>query len=504
MDVILAYNRYLGEHGRKTEALYRSLREGIVNGELTAGTKLPPSRKLAELCDVSRGVATQAYDMLYAEGFVRMEGGSGTFVCYHPAELGTHAEHTATGTTAAQDCRSADIAVSEWAMRLEPVQGSHVGVANAGYQDTLILEADVIDYEVTSSVPELFPAEEWKKVMYAEMRETIRPQHEQPTGEYRPLSEAIARELARERGIHADASQLIITNGSMQAIALLAMLLVSPGDGVVLENPTYPGIARAVQAAGGRIITADVDERGIVPADWQAKLLFVTPTRQFPTGAVLSAERRKELLEWANRRGAVIIEDDYDSTFRWRVRPVEPLKALDREDRVIYVGTFSKTMLGELRIGYTLLPKALTELFRRAKMLFEPMPSGLIEQRALAAFIAGGGYERHLRRMRRICGRRLNDLREAAGSKLGKLFQFVDTDAGLHMYAKWLGEPADYERLKAVCSEAGVRWSDGKRYWLNGKSEGECALFGFAHLTESQIEEGVSRIETAALKLFGY
>ncbi|UVI28667.1 MocR-like pyridoxine biosynthesis transcription factor PdxR [Paenibacillus spongiae] len=502
MNLILAYNRYYEEHGKKTEALYRSLREEIVSGGLPAGTRLPPSRKLAEMCEVSRGVVNQVYDMLYAESYVRMESGSGTFAAYDSAQ----------GSSRIGDLgRQADIAVSEWAKRLMPITsaadeaGTRMAIVESPPKPGQGMKA--IDFEITSLAPGLFPAEEWKKVMYAEIRETVNPQAGTAAGEGEgcpPLSEAIARELIRERGIHADASRLVLTNGSMQAIALLAMLLVSPGDAVVLENPTYPGIARAVRAAGGHIIAAKVDDRGIIPADWPAKLLFVTPTRQFPTGAVLSAERRKALLEWANRRGAVIIEDDYDSTFRWGGRPVEPLKALDREDRVVYIGTFSKTMLGELRIGYALLPEALTDLFRRAKLLFEPVPSGLTGQRALAAFISGGGYERHMRRMRRICGRRRICLRETAGRKLERWFHFAGTDAGLHMYATWRGERAEYERLKSACQAAGVSWTDGGRYWLDKNGEAAAsALFGFAHLTEAQIEEGVNRIERAALHVTG-
>jgi GntR family transcriptional regulator/MocR family aminotransferase len=322
-----------------------------------------------------------------------------------------------------------------------------------------------------------------------------------PLEGYMPLREAIAHELRRSRGIEAEPSHLFITNGSMQAIALLTLLLVSPGSPVVLENPGYPGTRSAVRATGGSVIAAPVDDCGIVPADWPAQLLFVTPTRHFPSGAVLTASRRMELLEWAGRRGAVIVEDDYDSELRWGGRPAEPLKALDREGRVVYLGTFSKTMYSDLRIGYVVLPESLVEPFRRAKALLEPVPSGIAEQRALANFMASGGYARHLRRMRRVCGRRLTHFQEAMNGRLERWFRWVETDAGLHLYAQWRGEADGYDRFQAECGNEGVRWTDGGRFWI-GKREYCTALFGFAHLPEEMIELGASRMEAVAKSLF--
>ena len=202
------------------------------------------------------------------------------------------------------------------------------------------------------------------------------------------------------------------------------------------------------------VLTAPVDDDGIVPEDWEAKLLFVTPTRQFPSGAVLSASRRLKLLDWASRRDAIIVEDDYDSELRWNGRPVEPLKALDRDHRVVYIGTFSKTMFVNLRIGYVVLPQSLVEIFRRAKSLTKPQPSGMAEQRALAHFMMSGGYAGHLRRLRRNCGRRLIHFREEM-RRLERWFRFVPADAGLHMYAQWRGAAEEYAIFKAACEADG-------------------------------------------------
>lgn len=171
----------------------------------------------------------------------------------------------------------------------------------------------------------------------------------------------------------------------MQAIALAAQLLLNPGDRIVMENPGYAGAARAFQAIGGICVHAPVDGHGIIPDDWDAKLLMVTPNRQFPTGSVLTLERRQQLLAWATERNSLILEDEYDSVFRHRGKSLEPLKALDREGRVIYVGSFASTLLPHIRIGYAVLPLSLTPLFTRAIALYEPYPSNLLEQRTLAA-----------------------------------------------------------------------------------------------------------------------
>jgi len=525
MDFNRAYERYYNEYGKKAESLFRAIRESIVEGGLAEGMRLPPTRKLAALYEISRGAVTEAYERLYAEGLVKTEAGNGTFVSRHPqASSASGAKSEPQSQEQIQKSvpskAAAEITLSKWAKRLQHIhtlnttntaaaveyemsQPTTVNVVGATDQRKLS-PLEPIDFSVVSADAGLFPVDEWKKVMYAEIRDTVKEYPQLAASEgYLPLREAIAGGLRRDRGMHANPDQIVLTNGSMQAITLLAMLLLSPGDDVVLENPTYPGIQQAIFTAGGRIGGAPVDAEGIIPQDWDAKLLLVTPTRHFPTGAALSIGRRKQLLDWANRRNAIIIEDDYDSTFSWGGRRLESLKAMDEEDRVIYVGTFSCAMLRDQRVGYVWLPQVLVEPFRRAKMLFEPKATGIIEQRALAAFIASGSYERHMRRVRRVCGRKLVILREALAGKLNQWFRFVHGNAGLHVYAEWLGDAVEYERLKSVCETFGVSWADSRRYWLAGIERGQKpgALFGFAHLTEGQIVEGAARIELLARQL---
>ncbi|GGG51540.1 MocR-like pyridoxine biosynthesis transcription factor PdxR [Paenibacillus radicis (ex Gao et al. 2016)] len=478
--------------GTKTEALFLAVRDLIITGALHGSERLPSSRRLAEQLELSRGLVNQVYEMLVAEGFARTERGSGTFVAYVRPSL----QHSASPSKAA-------IPLSSWAKRLRSEQ------LTTGSGEKAHSRAE-IDFSSGQSDVSLFPWDDWRTLMFEQVRRLFEQERYEPSEleGSRSLREAIAQELRRERGIVASAGDIVITSGSMYAIALLSMLLIEPGSKVVVENPSYDGIRRAVEAAGGRPLYAAVDDYGIVPEPWDARLLFVTPSRQFPTGVALDPQRRKQLLEWASAHEAVIIEDDYDSEFRWGGRPSEPLKALDYEGRVVYVGTFSKTMFRELRLGYAVVPESLREPMRLAKHWLEPHSSGVAEQRALAAFMASGLYSRHLRRQRRLYGRRLLKFREEADRHLGGLFRFKPSDAGLHRYAEWTGAAADFERLRAACLQASVKWSSCEPYWIaetkNGiKASGGRlgALFTFAHLDEADIAEGLRRIGDCWRKL---
>lgn len=475
----LAYERYYMDMNRKAEALFAALRELIVDGVLVDGERLPSTRKLAELYTMSRGSVNQAYDMLYAEGFVRSDAGSGTFVAYRQPDFAFMGQPA-----------GAQLTLSVWAERLSAVPER---IADADRQ------VRGIEFTIGQTDKLTFPLDEWKTVMFEQVRDMMERNREDSfkSEGHQPLREAIMHELRRDRGIIADSEDIVITSGSMYALGLLTMLLINPGDAVVLENPSYDGIQRAVQAAGGLVVKGEVDDNGIVPRDWQSKLLFVTPSRQFPTGVQLSGDRKTQLLEWASRRGAVIVEDDYDSEFRHGGRPSEPLKALDREGRVVYIGSFSKTMYTDIRLGYAIVPQSLREPLRRAKYMLEPHPSSIAEQRALAAFMASGQYSRHLRRQRRIYGRRLLHFREEAERLMNGLFRFIPSDAGLQQYAIWQGEAADYERLRQASRSKGVIWSSGDSYWLEksaNTNKVQSALFGFAHLSEAEITEGLQRI----------
>ncbi|MBO9605580.1 MAG: PLP-dependent aminotransferase family protein [Paenibacillaceae bacterium] len=477
MELQLAYQSHLQRYGTKYEALYHAVRETIVTGLVPYGAKLPSSRELAATYGLSRGTVNQVYDMLAAEGYVTAGVGSGTFAAFLEREAGLEATDLAA------------IRLSAWGER----------VALAAQDSGRAFPAAVGGAGAVRFAPGLpdaasFPQREWARCLYAAAREQLRMERAEAFAAqgHLPLREAIAAHLRRTRGMDADAERIVVTGGSMQAIALLAQLLAGADDGVVVEEPGYSGIRAAVAAAGGRLVPAPVDGHGIVVADWQAKLAFVTPGRQYPTGAVLPLERRQALLAWAGQRGAFVVEDDYDSEFRHRGRPVEPLQVLDEEGRVVYIGTFSKTMPPELRIGFVLLPQRLVRPFVAAKRLFEPHPASLLEQRALAAFMSGGMYERHLRRMKRIYGRRFALLGGLLREKLADRFEVVPSDAGLHLFAWWTGTQEAYGPYREACRAAGVEWSDGGSDMAPGHRPFAC--FGFADLPEERIREGIERM----------
>jgi len=490
MHFQIPYHGYRDRHPTKMLALYHALRDSIVNGVLPYRTKLPSSRELAALYGVSRGTVNQVYDMLAAEGYVVCEVGRGTFVAYRLQQERTRETATTKGA----------YTLSDWGRRAQAQPyPRYSGV-------TVRPDAPRrVDFHVF--VPDLdrFPLEEWNRCLYAQARE-MGGKDSRAYGNLAKiqgdaeLRECIAQYLRRARGIAADAEQIIVVSGSMQAIALTAQLLVNASDTVVVENPGFVGIQRAVQTVGGICLPTDVDAYGIVPADWEAKLLFVTPGRQFPTGAVLSLERRQRLLDWAYDKGAVIVEDDYDSEFRHRGKSLEPLKVLDRQDRVIHIGSFSKTLLPGVRIGYAVVPKALTDAFVKAKALYELLPAGVLEQRTLAAFMASGQYEKHLRRMKRIYGRKFEWLNDRLRSELSEWFDWVESDAGLHIFGWWKGTGQQYELYREQCSAAGIRWSDTEATVAGERRYG--AMFHFPHLSEEDITYGVIMMKQAAEYVF--
>lgn len=482
-DFHLPLNLYLERYPHKNTALYHALKDMIASGKLEYGAKLPSSRELGGLYKLSRGIVSLVYEMLASEGYVVSEVGRGTYVAFRRGGLPGKEEQAA---------RPAACELSAWGRRIAelPTRKSEDGPRPA------------IDFAVGYSDRSHFPAADWNRMLFAQVRGMADSYYGDKFAAlgHMPLREAICRHLLRARGVEADPSSVAIVNGSMQAIALIAQLLIEPGQAAVVENPGYPGTLSAIAAAGGRPVAAAVDGHGLIPADWDAKLVFVTPARQFPTGAVLSLERRQRLLAWAYERGAIVVEDDYDSEFRHRGRPIEPLKVLDRQDRVAYIGTFTRTMMHHFRIGYAVLPSALREPFARARQLFEPHPTSILEQRALAAFMNGGDYERHLRRMGRVYSRKFELLRGELARKLPELFDPAPADAGLHLFARWRRSAGEYETFRRECRNEGVLWSDGTGYYVEKPAPSAC--IGFAHVSEEEIVEGIARMRAAADRMF--
>jgi GntR family transcriptional regulator / MocR family aminotransferase len=470
--------------------LYEALRAAILSGRLGPGQKVPSTRALASSLGVSRSTVTQSYEQLLGEGYLQAEVGSGTFVSRQlPEELG-HAP------------------------KVEPPWPERAGGLPelSRYGASLLQSATIrapgpeaaIDFRPGRPALDVFPWRVWRRLLLRHLRaaETAMLDYaEAPLG-HRPLREELARFLARSRAVSCTAEQVLMVNGSQQAIDLVTRVLVEPGQVVALEDPGYLGARRAFLAQGARVAPVPVDGDGLEvealsrsPAV-QARLVYVTPSHQFPTGGTLALPRRLELLAWAERSGAVLVEDDYDNEYRYGGRPVPALQGLGRGAPVIYVGTFSKVLFPALRLGYVVAPPGLADVLGRAKALADRQ-SPLLEQYALADFVAEGHLERHLRRMRTLYAGRRRVLEEALEEAFGGRVEVLGDRAGMHLTARIETGLADEEAVRRAHA-AGVGLGSLAPYCLEAQRPGEF-LFGYASLGERLIREGVRRLAQALL-----
>ncbi|MBN8217260.1 MAG: PLP-dependent aminotransferase family protein [Spirochaetes bacterium] len=453
----LALGRPLRDHPKKYLALFHALRDLIRGGALPFATPLPSSRSLAKWHGLSRGTVNRAYEMLASDGDVSARRGSATRVSWRAP--------TAPGPRA-----SAPITFSHWARRLP----SGPLVPPASWESP---------FQPGHLDPGLFPRSEWRYWLRRAVRDA-NPSRWAPILGVPELREAIAGDLGRRRGLRVDAEQVAIVHGSLQAIALLCQLLLDPGGEAVMENPGYAGIQRAIRLSGGRVRYAGLDAKGVLPGPWSARLAFLTPARQFPTGVVTTTERRHQILAWAARRGALLVEDDYDAEFRRAGVPLEPLHILAPE-RVVHLGSFSRTLSPFLRLGYAVLPQALVEPFRRAREAFEQQSATWIEQTALAGFIRSGAYARHLRRANRAYALRHAAMAEGLARHLSGVFLPWPSDTGLHTYAEYTRGAPGFQRLLDGCARRGIHLADARRFHF--KDPVPSAIFSFAQLPPQRI-----------------
>ncbi len=322
-----------------------------------------------------------------------------------------------------------------------------------------------------------------------------------PPAGRRELREAIATRLRRLRGINADPDTIVVVNGAQQALDLICRVLLDPGDRVLMEEPHYTGARCALMAAGAALVFSPVDEHGIriprlVARSRPFRLAYVTPSHQFPTGAVLSMERRWELLKWASRVGAFIVEDDYDGEYRYDGPPMPALGGLDRQGCTIYVGTFSKILFPSLRLGYLVLPRPLVEPFLATKAIADT-GTATLEQLALADFIAAGHFDRHLRRTTASNAARRRALVEALHEEFRGRAEVCGANAGLHVLMWLKGRPIQDAGGKAERVGVGMYTVD-PFYAVPPERTG--MLLGFAPLRERDIREGIRLLAGALMK----
>ena len=460
--------------------LYQALRERILDGRLPGSTRLPASRDLAGLLGISRNTVMRAFDQLYAEGYVEGRVGAGTFV----AGLGA----TAAPLSIAQ-------AGSAQTNALQLLQQHHLNPPLNGPPRAFRVGVPAFD---------LFPFETWARLTARFWRKPspARLGYGDPAGDLR-LRELIAAYLRNSRGLHCDPAQVVVTSGAQQAISLCAQLLVSPGAQVAVENPGYRAAGHALAVAGAQLRGVAVDSDGLDTAELAriagCKLVYVTPSHQYPTGVTLSLARRLELLEWAQRNDGLIIEDDYDGEYRYSGTPLAPLAALDRQGRVLYVGTFCKIAFPALRLGYLVLPPALAEAFARRRAL-DMRHSEIGTQAVMAEFIAAGHFQRHIRRMRAAARARRDALLAGWPSAIEGCTTLPPVHAGLHLCVR-VDSLARERELIAAADRVGVEMSALSRYWLpdSATPEDERAglVLGFAAVPEAAIEQALEALRRA-------
>ena len=406
--------------------LYDWFRKAVIDGQLRPGHRVPSTRSLASEVNISRIPVLQAYEQLLAEGYFETFVGAGTCVA---ASIPDESLSPAASRRALQ----------ELSQKPGPRRISRRGTAltQAPAQPWLNVSGA---FRVSLPALDHFPTGIWSKLV---ARHSRRP----PRGimaygnamGYRPFREAIAEYLGASRGVRCEPWQILVTTGSQLALQLSAQVLLNSKDPVWMEEPGYPGARQAFQTAGARLLPAPVDEEGIsvteiIRRDRDARAVYVTPSHQYPLGTTLSATRRMLLLNWAMRAGAWIIEDDYDSEYRFGSRPIAALQGLDSDARVIYIGTFSKVMFPALRLGYMVIPNDLAPAFSAARDAADIFSSTLY-QAVMTDFIRQGHFARHIRRMRMLYKERRSALVKAIKIQAADLLEVIGAEAGMHLVA---------------------------------------------------------------------
>jgi GntR family transcriptional regulator / MocR family aminotransferase len=459
-----------------TRQIYSWFRQEILQGTMSGGERLPSTRELAEQLHVSRTVVVLAYEQLLAEGFIAGRTGSGTYV-----SDGLETGHRST------QAKLAKLKLSSFGHSVEAAAPSmHFPGQRA--------KPLPYDFAYGRSDIRMFPFETWRRMLLRHARRApVRELDYGPAAGSMALREAISAQLRRSRAVACDASQVVVVNGSQQALDLIARVLIERDDRVALENPIYQGTSEILRTAGARLVPVPVDREGLRPAGLprDARMAFVTPSHQFPTGAVLPLARRLELLDWARREDAVVVEDDYDGEFRYEEHPLESLQGLDTEGRVIYIGTFSRTIFSALRIGYLIVPKSLVPAFTSAKWLCD-RHTATLEQETLAEFIGSGMYERHLRRVRRRNAGNREVLLEAVGKYLGERVDVTGDGAGAHVVL-WPRERISESSIVEKAATRGVGIYGISRYFLTRPSK-QGLMLGYSRMKEEEIREGIRRL----------
>lgn len=508
--------------------IYEQIRTAILTGRVRSRQKLPASRQLAISLSVSRTTITESYDQLISEGYLQTKPGAGTFVSDQiPDSLlnaDLNADSTAGKIAKGQATKRESTAGQRSRVNLLSAYGNRLGDLPERTAPAAVRSKKVLSFRYWQPDVSLFPTEQWQRCINRDRTaNTDWMGYSSDALGHRPLRIEIASYIAQTRAVRCHPDQILVTQGTQQALNLIARVLLDAGEAMALENPGYLSARKVFSSHGATLVPIAVDDEGLrvdEPGGLSAysirnysersriKLVYVTPSHQFPTGVLMSLSRRLALLEWAERTNALIIEDDYDSEFRYSGRPIPALQGLDSDQRVLYVGTFSKVMFPGLQLGYIVLPPPFVEVFAQAKWICDRQAS-LIHQAALADFIARGHLARHIRRMRTVYAQRratlitaLEKADKSQGSPpVSKPLKIWGDPAGLHVMAELPTAYCSDQQLISQAQTSGVELFSTQPYYLpshhrpSQEKVNGAFIFGFGGLNQTEITEAVARIQ---------
>jgi len=471
------------DHETLQRQIYRGIQRSILTGVVKPGTRLPSSRAMADDLGVSRTTTLLALDQLLAEGYLTTRPGAGTFVAedlpddlprrrvIRPPSISKHLPLSHRG--------AALVTTSHGAQRLDgPPRAFRIGTPGV----------------------DLFPVRLWQRLVDRRLRSITAAQLDYGDASgLRVLREAIADHVQSARGTECRADQVIIVAGAQQGLDLICRLVLDPGDRVWMEEPGYPGARSALLAAGARILPVWVDAEGIdVEAGARragdARLVYVTPSHQYPLGVPMSLRRRLALLKWASAARAWVVEDDYDSEFRYSTRAIQCLHGLDADGRVIYIGSFSKTLFPALRLGFLIVPDDLLDPLVAARRAADQHPP-VHDQAVLADFILEGHFARHLRRMRTAYRERFEALAAAVERFCGGALRLRPVRTGLHAVADLDG--VDALRVSVEAARRGVEVTPLAAYFAKPARAVSGLVLGFAAVRPEVLSAGAERLAAA-------
>ncbi len=464
----------------------------MLDGRLAPGRRLPATRLLARELGVSRNTVSGAFDQLRAEGYLETRERGGTFVAARLPDVLLRAAGPASASAAKPDRQPPrapirdDLRLSTRGRLLRETALPALRARDTGIRP------------FRSGVPAIdsFPRRIWGRLLARRWRRGAVPLAYGDAEGEATLRAAIADYVRGARGARCTDEQVLIVSGSQQALDLAARVALDPGDAAWVEEPGYWGVRAALAAAGARLIPVPMDGEGLdvaagVARDPAARVVCVAPSHQFPLGVTMSVARRLELLAWARQAGGWILEDDYDSEYRYASRPLACLQGLDDAGSVVYIGTFSKTIFPALRLGYVIAPPGMVDALQAARAAAD-RHSPALEQSVLADFIGEGHYARHVRRMRALYEERRDALRDAVEQRLAGALTLGSMDAGMHTVG-WLPPGTDDRRVSDALLAAGVDAAPVSRHWM-GSGARSGLMLGYAAYSPEVIREAVERM----------